>query len=93
MKLKNLPARCGKICLAGCPVYLPLDKHITKRYVLHLEHLLNHFDFCSGLYSKNIRVALLCPVNGSSMLTYELVSSSWTRQSKRFCFPVRSQLS
>ena len=54
MKLKNLPARCGKICLAGCPVYLPLDKHITKRYVLHLEHLLIHFDFCSGLYSKNI---------------------------------------
>ena len=52
MKLKNLPARCGKICLAGCPVYLPLDKHITKRYVLHLEHLLNHFDFCSGLYFK-----------------------------------------
>jgi len=35
-------------------VYLPLDKHITKRYVLHLEHLLIHFDFCSGLYSKNI---------------------------------------
>ena len=54
MKLKNLPARCGKICLAGCPVYLPLDKHITKRYVLHLDHLLIHFDFCSGLYSKNI---------------------------------------
>ena len=28
--------------------------HLTNIYALHLEHLLIHFDFCSGLYSKNI---------------------------------------